>query len=32
MANGTYVGGLVNAGNLVGDSYVVYDPTQTDSR
>ena len=25
LANGTYVGGLPNAVNLVGDSYIVYD-------
>ena len=32
MANGTYVGYLPNAGNLVGDSYVVPDPAQIDPR
>jgi von Willebrand factor type D domain len=26
LANGTYVGGLPGAPNLVGDSYIVYDP------
>jgi von Willebrand factor type D domain len=31
-ADGTYVGNLPNAGNLVGDSYVVADPTQINSR
>lgn len=31
LANGTYVGQLVNAGNLVGDSYVIPDPQRLSS-
>jgi hypothetical protein len=31
MANGVFVGNLPNAGNLVGDSYVVADPAQTNT-
>jgi len=31
MSNGSYVGNLPDAGNLVGDSYVVADSTRQDS-